>query len=526
MPADLLLTNAHLLTMSRRPAPGADSVACRDGRLLAVGAAADLTPLRGRRTEVVDLAGRLLLPGFWDCHLHLLWHGLLHSEWLDLRGAPSLGEAQERLRRFALDHPRGTLYGQGFNKNAWPGDCFPTRADLDAIVPDRPVVLASKDWHAFWCNSAALLRAHVGPEAPEPPGGRIERDARGAPTGILFEAAQGLVADLIPSPSSAALRRAPEAAQQQLHALGVVGVHNCEGSPELRALQSVAARGRLRLRVVQHLRPEDLAAAQQLGLYGSYGSEWVRVGSVKCFADGSLGSQTAAFLAPYAGRPDYTGLPTMSAEELEQLARRARPQFGLAVHAIGDRANREALDVFERLPRRGPRQRIEHAQHLAPDDLPRFARLGVIASMQPLHLVADMAVAEKHLGPERCRGAYAIGSLLQHGTHVCFGSDAPVEDPDPLRGLHAAVMRLGPDGGPAGGWQPQECITVEQALRCYTVEAAYAAGLEAESGTIEVGKWADLVALSVDVTQCPPAEIPSAHADLTVVAGRIVHSSL
>ena len=526
MHADLLLTNARLYPMSRRPPAGADSVACRHGRILALGAAAELAPLRARRTEVVDLGGRLLLPGFWDCHLHLVWHGLLQNEWLDLRGARSLREAQERLRLFAQSHPRGPLYGQGFNKNEWPGDRFPTRADLDTVVPDRPVVLDSKDAHTSWCNSAALAQARVGSETPDPPGGRVERDTQGEPTGILLENAKGLVAHLIPSPTSAALHRAARAAQEQLHSHGVVGVHNCEGSRELQALQELSLRDCLRLRVVQHLRPADLAAAQQLGLYGSYGSEWVRLGSVKCFLDGALGSQTAAFLEPYVSRPGYAGLPTMTGEELEQLARRARPRFGLAVHAIGDRANRVALDVFGRLPRRGPRQRIEHAQHLAPEDVPRFARLGVIASMQPLHLVADMAVAEKHLGPERCPGAYAISSLLRHGTHVCFGSDAPVEDPSPLRAIHAAVTRLGPDGRPSAGWQPQERITVEQALRGYTVEAAYAAGLEAESGTIEPGKWADLVALSTDITQAGPEEIPAACADLTVVAGRVVHTHL
>jgi predicted amidohydrolase YtcJ len=524
---NLVLYNGNIYTMD--PArPRARALAIAGNRVVALGDDAQMRTLAGPEGKEVDLGGRTAVPAFADSHLHFMSWGLSLLQ-IDLAGVPSLEVALARVADRAEATPHGRwLTGRGWDHSLWTGGNFPTRHGLDGAAPDHPVWLRRKCGHAGWANSRALALAGITAQTPDPPGGAIDRTADGEPTGILKETAMSLISDLIPEPAMSEATQAIRDATAAAHRHGLVSVHTMEGPDALRAFQQLHAGGDLEMRVLIQIPEENLEAAVRLGLRSGLGDERLRIGGVKIFADGALGARTAAMLAPYEGEPDNWGITITDAQALTAMVREAS-RAGLAafVHAIGDRANREVLDAVEASRRAGEglglRHRIEHVQILHPDDVPRLAPLGVVASMQPLHATQDMLLADALWG-RRCAGAYAWRSLLDSGAVLAFGSDAPVEDLSVMAGIHAAVTRRRPDGSPGPeGWIPQERIGVAQALRAYTVGAAYAAGEEATRGTLSPGKLADVAVLSRDILAIAPEEILETEVVATLLDGKFVY---
>jgi predicted amidohydrolase YtcJ len=503
----------------------AEAVAVVGNRVAVVGANDEALEAAGDRAERVDLAGRAVLPGFVDAHFHLLTY-CLGREQIHLGGAESLEAALDLVARAAHRLPPDAwVLGRGWNHNLWPNRAFPTRQDLDRVVGGRPACLLSHDVHAIWANSTALELAGITPETPDPPGGRIVRDASGRPSGVLLEAATQPVRKLADRPTLDGAVAALREGQRELARVGVTGVHNLEGALAFRALQALDGRGDLELRVVAGLQRETFAGAVAMGARTGFGGERLRIGPLKLFADGALGSGTAALLEPYEDDAQDRGIPTLDREELVDLMRRAHEAgIGVATHAIGDAAVRLVLDAAEsvRADDREHRQilRVEHAQLVHPDDLPRFGRLGIVASMQPLHATSDMTIADRRWGA-RCRTGYPWRSLLDSGAQLAFGTDCPVEPPDPFKGIHAAVTRQR-DGEPPDGWYPEQRITVAEAIRAYTIGSAAAAGLAHEHGLIEPGKLADLVVLAQDPYEIPPGDLADVTVDMTIFDGRVI----
>ncbi len=537
MQANLLLFNGQVYTMDVAH-PQAQAVAVAGNRILAVGNDDELRPLLRAGGQGVDLAGRAVLPGLIDAHVHFGWQSLaLFQGQVDLDNVPTKAEAVARVAARARQIPPGQwIQGGGWNKNVWPDPTFPAAADLDAVITDRPVALEDKSHHATWVNSRALELAGITAATEDPGGGEILRDESGQPTGILLERAAELVYAIIPEPDVATMVEALRLGMAQAHCLGLTGVHEPGHPTVLAALQVLRAEGGLALRALVHIPGDRLEAARQLGLRSGLGDEVLRIGGIKAFADGALGPQSAHLLTPYEGTADSAspayGIPTLTGEELGDLVRRAH-QSGLsvAIHAIGDAANRNALDAIEhaRSPIVDPHcpilpDRIEHVQLLHPDDLPRLARLGVVASMQPIHATSDMEMAERHWG-RRCDLSYAWRSVLDNGACLAFGSDCPVETLDPLAGIHAAVTRRRADGRPGPeGWIPAQRLTVAEAVYAYTLGAAFASGETHLKGSLQPGKLADLVVLSRDIFAMEPMEILETSVEMTVLDGRIVYA--
>jgi predicted amidohydrolase YtcJ len=528
--ANLVLYNGVIHTMDDR-LPRAQAVAIAGNRVLALGDDATARELLAPGGEAIDLKGRAVVPGFVDSHLHFVEY-VLRLRRIDLAEVPTLDEALARVAARATQTPLGEwLLGGGWNRNLWPGGAFPTRADLDAVAPQHPVALTSKDCHVIWLNSRALAQVGITAQTPDPAGGKIERDAAGEPTGILKERATKLAEEAIAKPPMKTLLTLLREGIANAQRAGLVGIHDCEDGRAFTAFQILHRQDELGLRVLMHIPVENLETAIQLGLRSGYGDDFLRVGGVKIFADGALGARTAVMLEPYEGEPDNRGIVVAPLDELRRLVSMAH-QSGLsvAVHAIGDSANRTVLDALTMAveqPRTATTpalpHRIEHVQLLHPADVPRLAKLGVVASMQPIHATSDMEIADAHWGA-RSRWAYAWRSLLQSGTVLAFGSDCPVESLDPLRGIHAAVTRRRPDGSPGEeGWYPAQRLTVAEAVRAYTRGAAYAAGQEAVTGSITPGKLADLVALSRDIFTCDPMDILDTEVLATVLDGRFVY---
>jgi predicted amidohydrolase YtcJ len=523
----LILYNGSIHTMDPSH-PSASAVACREERILAAGSDAEVLAAAGPRAEAIDLRGRTVIPGLTDAHLHFLWYAVGLSR-PNLDGARSLSEALDRLRAALPVAPPGAwILGSGWNHEDWGRPIFPCRQDLDALTPDRPVALRRKDGHSVWVNSLALERAGIAATTADPPGGVIDRDEYGDPTGILRENAVDLLLAHVPQPGPGSLRLALKAGIARAHAAGLTGIHDMEGPEALSLFQESHARGELKLRVTMQLPSGSLDHALALGLRTGLGDDMVRIGHLKLFADGSLGSQTAWMLEPFAGQPGNTGVATTPPEVLEHMVERAaRGGIACAIHAIGDRANRQSLDILQRVGA-GPfcdlRHRLEHVQLLHPDDLPRLAQLGVVASMQPVHATSDRDMADRLWG-DRCRYAYAWRGLLDSGAVLAFGSDCPVEGLDPLQGIYAAVTRkraAEPDGEP---WYPEQRLTVEEAVRAFTWGAAYACGQEHRLGTVTPGKLADLVVLSQEIFASTPESILTARIDYTIVGGEVVHQA-
>jgi predicted amidohydrolase YtcJ len=535
--ADLILFNGRVHTMDTA-LPFATAVATHGDRILAVGTDSEVLSLRHQHTQTLDLRGRAVFPGFIDAHIHFAWWALCRQQ-VDLSDTYTPEQALAKVAAQAAQTPPGAwILGGGFDRNTWPGTAWPTRQMLDAVAPSHPVMLYTHDRHSIWVNTLALHLAGVTAGIPDPPGGCIARDpATGEPIGILSESAVELIRRIVPAPTLSQVVAAIREAQPLAWAAGLTSIHEIHDTEDMmafRAFQELHRLGKLGLRVCQYVPASRLETFIQAGVQSGFGNEWVRIGGVKFFMDGALGSRTAEMLEPYHGEPDNRGVPTIEKETmLEQALQASRARLSISAHAIGDRANRNILEVLEVVRQdektngRGHlRHRIEHVQVLHPDDLPRLAQLDVIASMQPIHATSDMLAAERFWGPERCRWAYAWRSLLDAGTRLAFGSDAPVEPFDVLAGIYAAVTRRRSDGTPGPeGWQPQERITALEAIQAYTVGAAYASGEETIKGTLTPGKLADIVVLSRDITACPAAEILSTRVEITILGGQIVYQA-
>lgn len=527
MSGDLALHHGRIFTCDPGR-PWAEAVLVREGRIAFVGDDAEVEDALGAGAATIDLRGRLAVPGFCDAHVHLLELGISRQV-VNLRGARSLEEAVGRVRERAERTPPGQwVRGHGWDQNEWAEPTFPGRRSLDEAAPESPVALAHTSGHATWVNSRTLALAGIGVDTPDPPGGRIDRDAdSGEPTGILYETAGRLVRDAMPELDEAQRREALKEAVRYAQSLGVTAAHDMGmGRRTLAALRGLREREELGLRVCVYLDRERLDEFIAEGLRTGDGDEVLSIGGAKFVSDGALGSQTAFMLEPLEGQPDNYGVAVIPPEELRELVRKAlKAGLAPAVHAIGDRANREALDIYEQElgAERRLRPRIEHCQLLHPQDIPRFAALGVVASMQPVHATSDMHKADRLWG-SRSAGAYAFRSLLGSGARLAFGSDSPVETMDVIVGIHAAVTRRRADGEPAGGWYPQQRLSVEEAVTGYTLGGAYAAGQEAILGSISPGKVGDLAVLSRDIFALGDAmDILTAQVDLTILGGQVVY---
>ncbi len=537
-PADLLFVHGVVRTV-RAGEPPRQALAVTGDRISFVGDDGPALLLAGPATRVVDLRGRALLPGFADGHLHLSGFGEALRE-VDLVGTTSFDDVIERVRARAAAEPGdGWLLGRGWDQNDWAAADFPVHAALSAAVPGRPVALSRIDGHALLCNAAALAAAGVDGESAEPEGGRILRGPDGQPTGVLIDNAMELVDRAMPPRTTAELLAGVRLAIDELHRHGITAVHDA-GVPlsTAEAYAALAREGDFALRAHVMLSADEPALQRDDGGLPTAdltGQGLIAVRAIKLYADGALGSRGAALLEDYSDEPGNRGLLVTPPAQIEAMAERAlRGGWQLCVHAIGDRGNRLVLDAMEQAlaavppaarPPGGadPRFRIEHCQVLSPQDIPRFARLGVIPSMECQHQTSDMPWAQARLGPERVRGAYAWRSLLDTGVILCGGSDCPVERPDPIAAFHAAVTRCDEQGLPAGGWHPEQAMTREEALASLTAWPARAAFDEARLGTLEVGKLADLVVVSDDLIAAPAERLPHVTVDVTVFDGRVVY---
>lgn len=510
-----VLCGRRVLTLV--PGLAGDALWWENGRIRGVGPAAAVDRQAPPHLPRFDRPDALITPGFVDGHTHFAMWALSRRR-VQLAGAKTRGEA---LARVAVGSPsRGWILGHGWDANNWAER--PDRYALDRVHAN-PVYLDSVDVHAAWVNSAALAVARVTRDTPDPPGGRIVRDAAGEPTGVLLERAVELIARVIPPPSDEILDEALREAQTEAHRLGVTGIHDVEDQRAWAGFRRLEDAGALRLRVLFHPPVASLPDLVRRGQRSGTGSRWLGMGGVKLFLDGSLGSRTAWMLEPYEGSRDR-GMP-VAGEQAAAEAMRLAAAHGIAVtaHAIGDAAVRQALDLMEGLPRAAVPHRIEHFQCVHPADLARAARAGIVASMQPAHLLTDIPLVDKHWG-RRGRGAYAFRSLLQRGTAVVFGSDVPVASVDPREGVYAAMERRAADGAPRDGWRLEERLGFEEVVRAYTLEAARASGTDRRLGRLAAGMAADLVAWEVDpaVEQGDGTAFRAGRAVLTVVGGRVV----
>lgn len=502
------------------------------GKVVATGAPAALAARAGGAKRI-DGGGRTLLPGLIDAHGHVMGLGALKRQ-ADLSATASLDEALAAVKTFAAAHPRDAwVLGRGWNQAAWKLGRFPTAAELDAVAGDRPVWLERVDGHAGWANSAALKLAGVDRASQDPDGGRIERDADGRPSGVLVDAAKQLVESKIPAPTAAQAAAMLDAALAEMARVGLTGVGDAGIDAATFALyKRYADERRLTARIYAMIggTGKDFDALSANGPLIGYGGDFLSLRSVKLYADGALGSRGAALLAPYSDDPKNSGLLFHAPPELESMIAKAlRKGYQVCVHAIGDRANREVLDAFAAAYREHGgeplRNRIEHAQVVSLQDIPRFKPLKLIASMQPTHATSDMNMAEDRLGRERIAGAYAWRRFLDQGTVVAGGSDFPVESANPFFGLHAAVTRQDHVGRPPGGWHAEQALNRTEALRAFTLDAAYAAHQEKTLGTLEAGKWADFVIVDRDIFSVDPARIWSTEVLETWVGGRRVYAA-
>ncbi|NJN15232.1 MAG: amidohydrolase [Oscillochloris sp.] len=526
----LMLYNGPIYTLDPEH-PTARAIALRDGRVLAVGSEGRVQAATGGRAEMINLQGRAVVPGLTDAHVHITWQGLV-SRQVRLGGIHSLELALELIaaQDRAIDGD-GWLRGWGWDHSDWGR--WPHREDLDKICPTRPVMLNRKDGHSIWVNSRTLELAGITAATPDPVGGQIQRDRDGEPTGILLETAMELVRAIVPPPSEAERSEGLRLALQEALSYGITsvqappGTDPTSGRETMIDMQNLRARGQLNVRCLAHFSGADLDHAIALGLRSGVGDDWLRLGALKLFADGSLGSESAEMLSHYEGRR-HLGIATLEQAVMEDLILRAHAAgIAVIVHAIGDAANRKVLNAIEQAqaqedaPPRSMPHRIEHCQVLHPKDIARFAQLGVIASMQPIHCTADMEVADALWG-SRSAYAYAWRSLLQSGATLAFGSDAPVETMNPWAGIHAAVTRQRPGGIPAGGWHPEQCLSVQEALYAYCVGPALAAGEGDRRGQLKTGRLGDLAVLTGDPLRSDRNDLHAITAAMTIVGGEVM----
>ena len=529
--ATLVLLNGKVWTVN--PAqPRAEAVACVGNRIAAVGSNDEIRKWIGPATQTIDLAGKLVLPGFNDSHVHF-FDGGQNLAGVQLRTTKSEAELRDRIAAFAAKLPAGRwITGGNWDHENWTPAQLPTRQLIDAVSSGHPVFVNRLDGHMALANSEALKLAGITRETPDPPGGTIVRDAAGDPTGVLKDAAMDRVYRIIPAPSPEQIADAVRAAMRYAAENGVTSVQDMSAAPEiLRVYQTLRARGELTVRISGH---QPLASWERLaaiGLHAAFGGDKLQIGGLKGFADGSLGSTTALFFQPYLDAPNTSGLANSQMIPVSKMQNNIlgadRAGLQVAIHAIGDKANHTVLDMYEEAGRQdGPRDRrfrIEHAQHLLRDDIPRFGKLHVIASMQPYHCIDDGRWAEKRIGPERAKTTYAFRTLLDTGAVLAFGSDWPVAPMEVLMGIYGAATRRTLDGKHPDGWVPEQKISVAEAIHAYTMGSAYASFTEKIKGSIEPGKLADMVVVSDDILSIPPAEIANTHVVTTIFDGKVIY---
>lgn len=531
--AELVLLNGKIWTGNPQH-PLAQAIAVRGDRILAVGSVEQIRSLVDRHTEVIDLQGKLALPGFIDNHTHFMSGGFQLLT-VSLRDAATEKEFARRLGEQAASLPPGRwITGGEWDHENWPGAPLPRKEWIDPVTKSNPVFVTRLDGHMGLANSVALRLAGITKRTKDPPGGTIVRDpATGEPTGVLKDAAMDLVLRVIPPPSEQEQDQALRAAMREAARVGVTSIHDITSWADWQVYRRFHRRGELTVRIYARTPIASWQRQRDEVAKHGVGDHWLRLGGLKGFADGSLGSTTALFFEPYLDAPHTSGLWHEDMLPPARMKRRvaAADKAGLpvSIHAIGDRANKVLLDLFEQVARengsRDRRFRIEHAQHLRPEDIPRFAQLGVIPSMQPYHAIDDGRWAEKRIGHQRCKTTYAFRSLLDAGARLSFGSDWNVAPLSPLLGIDAAVTRRTIDGKNPHGWIPEQKITVEEAVRAYTINNAYAEFAEQEKGTLEPGKLADIVVLSQDIFMVEPHHIVTTQVVYTIVGGRVVWKS-
>jgi predicted amidohydrolase YtcJ len=519
--------NIHTLDLSN---PKASAILIARERILAVGQKEKLESIAHGKIEKIDMKGKTILPGLTDAHIHIQYYslGLTRIDCETKTKAECLQRVAEKVKN---SKPNEWILGHGWNQNEWAesppspltplpkagegNSDFPTKEELDAISPNNPVYLTAKSLHAAWANTQALKLANITNDTSNPKDGAIERDTSGKATGILLETAMGLVSSQIPNPTISEIEAAIESAQKKLWSMGITGIHDFDRRESFMALQSLGAKNKLRLRVCKNIPVESVQEANEIGLKTGFGNNWLWIGSVKAFMDGALGPRTAAMFQAYENEPNNKGILNMDGEELFEHARKAADVgLSMTVHAIGDKANHEVLNAYEQLRNYETknnlphlRHRIEHVQIIHPDDAPRLAKLNVIASMQPIHATSDMLAADKLWG-ERSKFSYGWRTQLNHGALLAFGSDAPVESPNPFLGLHAAITRRRADGSPsADGWYPAEKLSLSEALSAYTYGAAYTANAENRLGKLAENYLADLIVLDEDPFKVNPNDL-------------------
>ncbi|KAB8043795.1 amidohydrolase [Janthinobacterium aquaticum] len=501
------------------------------GKLLAVGSPTQVARKAAKGARHIDLQGKTVLPGLIDAHGHVFGLGAIASGVM-LYDSTSLQAAVRSVAEFARAHPeRSWIVGSGWNQEIWQLGRFPTAAELDAADSARPIWLRRVDGHAGWANSRALAQAGITRETQDPAGGKIERDADGNATGVLVDNAMELMNAVLPKPGETENRAALDGALAQLAKVGLTSVHDA-GIDQVqdRLYRDYADHGKLTVRVYGMIfdTTEDFDALSKNGPLNSYAGDLYALRAVKLLSDGALGSRGAALLAPYSDAPDTRGLLFYPDGAMwAKMEKAMRAGYQVNVHAIGDAGNHQILDGYQVLQKRYPgadlRHRIEHAQVVQPADIARFKTLDIVPSMQPTHATSDQNMAEQRVGPERIKSAYAWRTFLKQGSRIACGSDFPIESPNPFEGIHAAVTRQDSAGLPAGGWYRQQAMTVTEALRCFTLDAAWAAHQEKVIGTLEEGKWADFIVVDQDLFKVAPSAIGKTRVLQTWVAGKPVY---
>jgi predicted amidohydrolase YtcJ len=532
--ADLIITNAKIWTVDKTR-PHAEALAVLGDRIVAVGSAADVDTWHGPQTKVLDAQGKLLLPGFNDAHVHFV-DGGDHLQAVQLKDAASPAEFARKIGDRAKTTAKGEwIIGGDWDEQKWSPPNLPTKELVDAVTPDTPVWVNRYDGHESLANSVTLRLAGITAKTADPPGGQIVRDEQGNPTGVLKDAAQDLVNKVMPPMTPAHRLRAIQQAMDHAASLGVTSVQDMNPSyDDVKAYAELEEKGALTVRIYAAPMETNWKDQARVGIRHAFGTPLLRMGAVKGYADGSLGSETAYFFDPYTDAPNTHGLLSDEMHPVSAMQQRLRGAdaagLQLCVHAIGDRAISMTLDIFTQIEktngRRDRRWRIEHSQHLAAKDFARYAKLGVIASVQPYHAIDDGRWAEARIGPDRIKRTYAFRTFLENGVRLAFGTDWFVAPLSPMWSVYAAVTRATLDGKTPGGWVPEQKLTVTEAVEAYTMGSAYAEFQEKEKGSITPGKLADLVVLSDDIFKIPPAAIKNVKVEATYLGGRLVYGGL
>jgi predicted amidohydrolase YtcJ len=532
--ADLVIVHGKVWTVDQAH-PQAEALAVVGSRIVAVGSDSDIRSWSGPTTQVIDAQGMTVLPGFNDAHVHFTSGGKEISG-VQLRDGATPKEFARRIGERAKKLNKGEwITGGTWDHELWGGTPLPSHDWVDALTPDNPVFVTRYDGHMAMANGLAMKLAGITRSTKDPPGGTVVRDPQGNPTGLMKDAAMDLITRAIPTETEEQLLRDAHAGMNEARRNGVTTIQDISSTEDVRAYQTLEKRGELTLRIYSITPLPQWEAPARTGVRAGFGDEWIHLGALKGFADGSLGSTTAMFDQPYNDAPNTSGIPNAmmlpEGNMLKMALGADKAGLQLAVHAIGDKANATMLDIYEQVEKQNGarpdrRWRIEHAQHLRPADFDRFAKLGVIASVQPYHAIDDGRWAEKRIGHERCKSTYAFKTLLDRGVRLAFGSDWTVAPLSPLLGIYAAVTRATLDGKNPGGWFPEQKLTVAQAVEAFTLGSAYAELRETEKGSLTRGKLADVVILNSDLFSIAPEKIKDASVMYTIVGGKVVYATV